>query len=412
MRRNRILVTTSTLPCHEDDGEPRFVLDLSRALSQRFDVTILAPAHPSVPMEQHMAGLSVIRYRYAPLRRWEVLAYPGAINERLEHHPALWLLVQPLLGGLYCAVARLLRTGTFDAVHCHWAIPQGAIQAKFRSPTDPPYVLTLHGGDVYTARNYIRHNMVAKALKGAAVITAVSEAAKRHILDTPEWPVEADRIEVISMGCDLERFSPAHRDPGLRDRLGLTGPLMLFVGRLAEKKGLPILLRTMASDALRTTGACLAIAGGGPLGDSLETMTRDLGLDDRVRFLGNVPHYKLPRLYASADLFVAPYVVARNGDCEGLPTVLSEAGASGLASVVSDVGGVREIIRNAENGLLVPWGDENALAGALHRVLVDDALRTRLAATARDRARDFGWQSIGTRYGEVIDRTIARHRAN
>ncbi len=415
-RRLKLLVTTGTLPAHDDDGEPRFVADLSAALRRHMDVTILAPAHADVPLRHELSGVPVVRYRYAPLRTLERIAYPGGFAARLRRHPLMWFLVPGVFAGLRAATSRLLREGRFDCVHCHWAIPQGFLQgAFFRGPSYPPYMLTLHGGDVYAGRDSLRRRMIVTALGGAAGVTAVSEALRRHVAETFPSPTTRT-IDVIPMGCDLGAFAPGYGSGGLAHELGLRRPLILFVGRLAEKKGVAVLLKAMASDAMRDRAANLLIVGDVPLRGELEAMSRSLRLEPRVRFAGAVTHHALPRLYASADLFCAPSVIARNGDCEGLPTVLSEAGASGLAAVASAVGGIPEIIEDGVTGLLVPPGDDRALSAALVRVIDDDALRHRLAGAARLIAARFDWGVIAERYAAVLTRAVesrgSRHQTS
>ncbi|MCP5368083.1 MAG: glycosyltransferase [Hyphomicrobiales bacterium] len=409
--KGRVLVTTSTLPCLDNDGEPRFVLDLSRALQAHFDVTILAPAHPCAPMRHELSGVPVVRYRYAPSRRWEVLSYPGAIGPRLRRNPALWPLVPALFAGLRQATARLIADGGFDCVHSHWALPQGFVQSTLAGRAGaPPYVVTMHGGDIYTTGTLAKSLLVRRALRGAAAVTVVSAALKAHLMEGPLRGVLDREPAVIPMGCDLGAF--ARHGPGGGPPAGLdpARPLILFVGRLAEKKGLPVLLRAMAGDGLGALGATLAIAGDGPMRGELEALVERLGLRQRVRLLGSVAHRDLPALYAAADVFCAPFVVARDGDTEGLPTVLSEAGAAGLASVVGDVGGVREIIEDGVNGLVVPSGDVPALAAALCRVLGDADLRRCMAAAARERACGYDWQCIGERFAEILGGAMAGER--
>ena len=105
-RKPRLLVTTSTLPRFEDDPEPRFVVDLARALADRFEITVLAPSFPGAAPRARLFGVDVIRYRYAPVKRWERLAYPGGIMSRLRADPLNWLLVPGMIIGQAIALRR------------------------------------------------------------------------------------------------------------------------------------------------------------------------------------------------------------------------------------------------------------------------------------------------------------------
>ena len=167
----------------------------------------------------------------------------------------------------------------------------------------------------------------------------------------------------------------------------------------------------MASPRIRQTSASLAVIGDGPLRAELEAEAAALNLTDRVRFLGSFDHQQLPAAYASADMFCAPFIIAKDGDREGLPTVLSEAGASGLPCVASDVGGVAEILMDRQTGLVVPQKDVSALIDALAALIADEPVRLRLGEEALRHVRQFGWDAIGARYAQILRQIIQEHSA-
>ncbi|MBM3517029.1 MAG: hypothetical protein FJX56_03920 [Alphaproteobacteria bacterium] len=101
----RLLVTAATLPRFAGDPEPRFELDLARALTARFEVTVLAPADPAAALEDMVEDVRILRYRYAPARNLDRLAYPGAIVPRLKRQPLYLALVPFLIAGLRRAVS-------------------------------------------------------------------------------------------------------------------------------------------------------------------------------------------------------------------------------------------------------------------------------------------------------------------
>lgn len=406
-----ILVTTTTLPRWENDPEPRFVLDLSRRLLDEFDVTILAPAAPGAKMDETLDGVPVSRYRYAPFRFMERLAYPGSITAILQKHPHYWPLAPALFLGLWAKMRHTLATRDIACVHAHWAIPQGFIQGAFFSrPQDPPYLLTSHGGDTYTAfRAAWKRRMIRRAIERSSAMTVVSRALEMTIRQEFGDALDGRPLHIAPMGASLERFHPGLRQPDWPAQHGLTRPLLLFVGRLAEKKGVTYLLHAMASPRIRQTSASLAVIGDGPLRAELEAEAAALNLTDRVRFLGSFDHRQLPAAYASADMFCAPFIIAKDGDREGLPTVLSEAGASGLPCVASDVGGVAEILMDRQTGLVVPQKDVAALIDALAALIDDEPARRRLGEEALRHVRQFGWDAIGARYAQILRQIIQEH---
>jgi glycosyltransferase involved in cell wall biosynthesis len=155
-------------------------------------------------------------------------------------------------------------------------------------------------------------------------------------------------------------------------------PVIGTLARLSRQKGLDVLLDAMALLVRERPDARLSIAGGGPLEVELRMHARRLGLDGHVRFEGWVPDGRA--LLADWDVFVLP------SRWEGMPLALLEARAAGLPSVATDVGGAREIIRDGEDGWVVPTEDPASLAAALLDLADDPARRAEWGARARRRA--------------------------
>jgi glycosyltransferase involved in cell wall biosynthesis len=199
---------------------------------------------------------------------------------------------------------------------------------------------------------------------------------------------------VVSNGVDLRRYSPGPADDRLRRRYGLPGgrPLILSVGRLSPEKRLGVLLGAAA----RThPGALLAIAGTGPDEARLRARAGILGVTGKVRFLGFVPDTDLPGLYRLADVFA----IASEAELQSLVTM--EAMATGLPVVAANAGALGELVRDGENGFLVPRGDAVAMAIRLDLLHRNPALRRRMSAAsarliaAHDRNRCLAdWESL------------------
>jgi rhamnosyl/mannosyltransferase len=160
-------------------------------------------------------------------------------------------------------------------------------------------------------------------------------------------------------------------------------PRLLFVGRHRYYKGVGTLLK-----ALTYVDAHLLIGGDGPMRSKWEQMSRELNLGERVRFVGEVSDEDLPRLYASADIFVLP----ANARAEAFGTVLLEAMAAGLPCVTTEVGsGTSFVVQNGVTGLVVPPAEPHALAEALNVLIADPLLRRQMGMAGRARAvQEFG----------------------
>jgi glycosyltransferase involved in cell wall biosynthesis len=241
---------------------------------------------------------------------------------------------------------------------------------------------------------------VAEAIQTLDAVVTVSRAIgdAADAIARPRRP-----ITVVPNGADETVFLP--RDvAAARTRIGVPddGPVISYVGKLVPRKGVDDLVEAMGILAARASGAPrLVMAGIGPLREPLERRAAELGVDDRITWLGKVPHDDVGWVMSTGDAFVLPSL------SEGLPTVVCEAMACGLPVVATAVDGTPEIVDDPHTGLLVPPHDPGALAQALARVLDDDALRTAMGAEALRRSgEDYTWAANARRmeavYGDVM----------
>ena len=191
-------------------------------------------------------------------------------------------------------------------------------------------------------------------------------------------------IEVAPNGVDATAF---RRGDGasFRTAHGLgEGPLVVTVCRLVPRKGVDTTIEAVAELRPRVPGLRYAIGGSGPDRPRLEAKVQELGLEDIVTFLGRVPDDAMADCMTAADVFCMP-ARSEPPDVEGFGLVFLEAGACGTAVVGARAGGIPDAIVHGETGLLVPPDDARELAGALHQLLTDPALRNRMGRTARAR---------------------------
>jgi glycosyltransferase involved in cell wall biosynthesis len=184
------------------------------------------------------------------------------------------------------------------------------------------------------------------------------------------WGLDADRISVLPNPAPEVPTLPTRDE--LRADLGLDGFVLVFAGRLGPQKAVGVLLGALAD--LRDV--TLLIAGDGPDRATLERRTRELGLEERVRFLGSVPREEVLRLFAAADASALPSA------WENFPHTVVEALVVGCPVIATAVGGVPEVVHDGVNGLLVAPGDPGALRDAIRRFFSDGELRRRLAEAA------------------------------
>jgi glycosyltransferase involved in cell wall biosynthesis len=386
----RLLVLASTYPRWPGDPEPAFVHELARRLARDFAVTALVPHAPGAAREEWMDGVRVRRFRYAPLH-WQTLVNDGGIVANLRRRPWKYLLVPGFLAGLAWGAWRAAQRERPHAVHAHWLIPQGVIAALVAGRGRRLGLLvTSHGADLFALRARPLRWLKRWVARRADRLTVVSEAM---VGELERLGVERGHVEVRPMGVDLRtRFVPDPSVPRSTDEL-------LFVGRLVEKKGLTHLVAALPAVFAQRPRCRLTVAGFGPEEDALRAQCRELGVADRVDFLGPVTQDALPALYRRATVFVAPFVQAASGDAEGLGLVMIEAAGCGCPVVASDLPAVRDVLDDR-----VPPGDPAALAAHLLAVLADaPETRARRAEELRLRLLErFDWQAVAAGYAQVL----------
>ncbi len=255
-----------------------------------------------------------------------------------------------------------------DIVHVHSPYPLGEASAwllKRRSKI----VITYHS-DVVRQRAIMRiyGPLFRRVLRRTDRIIATSP---RYVETSPWLSQVKEKCVVVQLGVDHRRFTPP-AEP-------YDGPFtLLFVGRLRYYKGLDDLLQAMRE----LPGVRLRVVGIGPMLETLRAVAQELGVGDRVEFLGEVDDERLPELYRRAHLFVLP----ANARAEAFGTVLLEAMASGLPCVTTEVGtGTSWVVQDGVTGLVVPPHDPRSLAEAIRRFQGDDGLRRDMGLAARRR---------------------------
>lgn len=240
------------------------------------------------------------------------------------------------------------------------------------------FSFTAHAKDIYQER----HNpgdLLQRKITAASFVTTCTAANHTHLEDrlgpTPS-------LHTVYHGLDTQKFAPVVREP-------LPVPRLIAVGRHVEKKGFDLLLSALRQ--LHDRGVafeCRLIGEAGPVTSALAETIDMFGLANKVRLDPPEPHDRLCKSYADADIFVLPCRIDDSGDRDGIPNVLAEAMATGLAVISTPISGIPEIVRDGENGLLVPPEDIDALAAAIESLLRDTKSRVRLgrgaAATIRE----------------------------
>jgi len=374
----RVLTFTTLFPNAEKPNHGVFVENRLRQTSARHDLksTIVAPV-PFFPLGWEMFGAYG---RFARVPDNEVRHGVPVHHPRYLSIPKVGMTVAATLlyrGAIAACRLHQLDKTTVDVIDAHYFYPDGVAAAWLSRTLGVPFVVTSRGSDLNVLPNFpaVRRQILWAAEQAAAVITVSGALRERAI----EVGINTNKIAVLRNGVDLDQFTPQDREAARR-QFGATGFTVVSVGNLVPLKGHDLTIEAVAA----IPDGTLLIAGGGPLRDALIARAAALGVADRVKLLGEVPHAQLSRLYSAADVSVLM------SEREGWANVLLESMACGTAVLATRVGGNAEAITAPAAGALLPERSSRALLQALQtfRRCPNDGAATRRHAEA------FGWGAV------------------
>ncbi|NNC90261.1 MAG: glycosyltransferase family 4 protein [Akkermansiaceae bacterium] len=377
----RVGVVTSTYARHPDDCQVPWMRELIRRISPAgAAVHVLAPSHRGL-RGHDIDGVPVHRFRYAPAR-FETLTHDEGAPNKVR---SLWfkLLVVPYIVMGAIAVFWWCLRHRIRILHVHWPFPHGLWAVLPKWLLGVKVVAMCHGAELAIARRSgVVRRVLGWLLRRADLCCANSSHTAAELRR-----VSGREAVITPYGATVEARGPGHRSTG-----GI--PMLLFCGRLIQRKGIDVLLRAMVQ-ILGEKEVRLVITGEGDRKAEWQALSAELGLENSVRFAGFVSDGELAILYATCDVYVHPAIFDDNGDTEGLGVVLIEALAHRKPVVASAVGGIVDVIVDGETGLLVPEKDEAALAQAILRVLEDQDLAFEMGCKGFARVkRFFDWERI------------------
>jgi len=351
-----------------------------------------------LPLYEVLDGLTIYRFPYVAVK------YPfGSLPFSSES-----LILSPLM------LSVLMRSKP-DIVHMHGSsyFYQKAFLAALSRLRNTPYVLTVHGLHEFYHYTYMQtrfiirsllHRIVSYVYKGAKRIIALSELDKPLI---KKFNVLGDRISVIPNGVELNKYQTIQKESlnRIREKYNMHEKVGLTVAAIKPSKGIEYLVDAVAR--MKDTNASFLIVGDHikypKYVSEIQKRINKFKLQDRIILTGWLPENELSRLYHTADFFVLPTLTDTS------PLVILEALAAGKPVIATNVGGISELVKNFENGILVSPKDSNAISNAIE-ILLDDELRRRLSINAKKTiGMEYSWQKIAEKtlklYDEVLELT-------
>ena len=393
----------------DSGGMNVYVRELARDLGARgieVDVFTRWRERYDPRIQQLGPNARVIHVESGPIGYWPKMAvyeHLDQFGEKLLEHVAAEGKRYDLVHAHYWLSAKVART-----LAEHWRVPR--IQMFHTLGLVKREVLD----EDIDGESDVRVAIEREAVRESAAIVAASTIELAELRQL--YRAESSRVAVIPCGVDPDVFKPV-RQADAREALGRDQceRLVLFVGRIEQIKGIDVLLRALGLLFQRhpdlRSDVCLLVVGGAldPGDDAPETekilelrrLVHEHRMESNVAFVGSRDQEQLALYYAAADVCAVPSLT------ESFGLVALEAMACGTPVVGTRVGGLQTLIEDGESGLLVPAGDDTALAEAIHAVLTDHRLRTHLSHGARERAERFTWSRVGQRMTELYDKVLA-----
>jgi glycosyltransferase involved in cell wall biosynthesis len=370
-----ILTLTTLYPNSITPSHGIFVENRLRHLREAADIQnpVVAPVpwfpfrHPmfgsyakqaQIPAHEVRYGVNVSHPRYLVIPRFGMTLTPGFLYEAFKK-----------------GAEAVMKSGFKpDVLDVHYFYPDGVAAARLSKELGIPMTVTARGTDINLIPQYEKpRQMIIEAANQAAHIITVCEALRQAIIDLG---VDGSKITTMRNGVDLEGFHPVDREAA-RERFGVTGKVITSVGHLIERKGHNFVIEALTEHPDIT----LLIAGDGPEDAALKALASQLGVANRVHFLGRRPHDDLPYIYGASDAMVLA------SSREGWANVLLESMACGTPVVATDIWGTGEVVAKPEAGVLVKERSGHGIAGGLTRLFANMPDR----AATRRYAEGFSW---------------------
>jgi L-malate glycosyltransferase len=292
--------------------------------------------------------------------------------------------------GLLPMVKRTIQKIAPDLVHSHYATGYG-LWGKYGKVH--PYIISVWGSDIVEfPSNGLKRWGLRKILRSADHVTATSEFLKAQTLAVA--PGLASKVTVIPFGVEMPSACSSRQSAEIR---------LIFMKAHQKKYGPDILLKALHLLSDKGKNIMLTMAGAGELTDKLKSMVQEYNLKNRVKFVGYIDNTRVPSFLADHDIMVMPSLA------ESFGVAALEAAASGLPVIASNVGGIPEVVKDGETGILVKPGDPGGLAEAIMKLASDVELRKRMGEAGREMVgRKYRWQASVDQMVQLYERLMMR----
>jgi glycosyltransferase involved in cell wall biosynthesis len=382
----KVLYIATAFPRFEGDIITPWLVEVIRRLKAKgIEVEVYTSSYKGL-RSQELYGIKVHRFHYF-FKKWETLTHEETAVDRVKKGLLNKLLVFCYLFMGAWQIVGLARRSKYDIVHTHWPLPHAIFGYIASKISGAKHILYFHGVELMWVRSelkFLKPFLRWAIRKADAVICNSSHTAQRikEIYNREVHIIPSGQAVMAESSVPKEKIKTSSQKQ------------ILFVGRLVERKGVRYLIEAF-STLPSNIEARLNIVGTGPEMEVLKKLVEDKNLSEKVSFLGKVTPQELDQCYRKADVFVLPAVIDRKGDTEGLGVVLIEALTYKVPVIASAVGGIVDIVKHNETGILVPEKDVAALSQALNKILSDPQYAQKLAEAGYSHVKEnYNWDTI------------------
>ncbi len=395
----KICVLSPSFPRFKGDMYHLPAYELAKRIAKNHLVYVITPHDCGVKTKEVVDSVRIFRFRYMFPESLEKLAYREGMAENIRD-PIAKLSMPFFLISFFFTGLRIARR--CDLIHAHTTVA-ALVGVLVKKIIKKPLIMTLRGLVVKNKFSLFLNKFILNNCEYVICVSSYLKNKAEAITQVPKYIVSPSSVDINQFNLSVKTIDlhGIYNIPK-QDRI------ILFVGRLVEKKGLIYLLRALQL-ILKKHKVTIIIGGWGSEEEKLKKLIHRLGFLDKVKFIGVILRQDLPPLYRSSDLFILPSIIDSKGETETLGVVLIEAMACGLPIIGSKEGGIVDIITDFENGLYIQPKDEYDIAEKVDLLLSDSKLREKFKINGPNTVKKkFSWDKSAENVEEIYINAIKK----